>query len=190
MHTSVSLWTNRNKIFYGLCKAVVSKSCACLALVGDQAVLTSLDIEKYMKLLEDPFFAAPDDRRVPKQYEHSKEVCLGKFNEFANRMKKQLKKLSEETDSALYHEAIQMVEGCLKGSDGITSISTSQAKRLGQKFGNRGELRKVVEAVLDLVSMEPGAVSKRVVAVRAAYVEFYSWCLSRQRIICSLISVM
>ena len=187
MHTIVSTWETRGKLLHDLCQAVLPHSCKSLRLLGAPRVPSSIEIHQFSQLLNDPFFAAPDDREVPKQYEANKEEYLGRLCDFANRMKVQVQRLTEVADKSLYVEAVKMVEGCVLHG---TSLSTSQAKQLVQKFKNHSQLRPVVQAVLDLVTMDSGAVGKRAAAVQATYVKSSSGSLLPHRIICFLIRVM
>jgi len=187
MDTIVSTWETKGKLLHDLCQAVLPHSCMSLRLLGAPRVPSSIEINQYSHLLDDPFFAAPDDRKVPEPYEASKAQCLGILCDFASRMKVQVQRLTEVADKSLYVEAVKMVEGCVLHG---TSLSTSQAKQLVLKFKSHAQLRPVVQAVLDLVTMDPGAVGKRAAAIQATYVKSSSGSLLPHRIICFLIRVM
>ena len=187
MHKIVSKWETRGGILHDLCKAVLAHSCKNLKLLDQSSLPSSNECQQYKQLLEDPFFAAPDDRKVPKPFEERQMDCLGKLYLFASRMKVGIQRMMEVVDSSLYVEAIELLEGCVVHG---TSLSTSQSKQLVLKFQNHGQLRPVVQAVLDLITLGPGSVAKRAAAVQATYVESFSWSFLRHRIICFLISVM
>jgi len=187
MHTIVSKWVTRGNLLHGLCKAVLAHSCKNLKLLDQPSLPSSAEFRQYSQLLEDPFFAAPDDRKVPWPYEEGKMECLGKLYLFASRMKVEMQRLMEVVDTSLYVEAIQLLEGCVVQG---TSLSTSQSKQLVLKFQNHKQLCPIVQAVLDLITLDPGSVAKRAAAVQATYVESFSWSFLRHRVICFLISVM
>ena len=176
MHKIVSEWVTRGNLLHGLCEAVLAHSCNNLKLLDQPSLPSSAEFQQYNQLLEDPFFAAPDDRKVPEPYEEGKMECLGKLHLFASRMKVGMQHLMEVVDTSLYVEAIELLESCVVQG---TSLSTSQSKQLVLKFQNHGQLRPVVQAVLDLITLDPGSVVKRAAAVPATYVESFSWSFLR-----------
>ena len=176
MHEIVSEWVTRGNLLHGLCKAVLAHSCKNLKLLDQPSLPSSNDFHQYNQLLEDPFFAAPDDRQLPKPFEEAQMECLGKLYLFASRMKVGMQHLMEVVDTSLYVEAIELLESCVVQG---TSLSTSQSKQLVLKFQNHGQLRPVVQAVLDLITLDPGSVVKRAAAVPATYVESFSWSFLR-----------